>query len=66
MKVVLNGTERMIEPPGTLAALLAVHHLRPMMVVVERNGEIVPRDRFDTEPVEENDHLEIVQMMAGG
>ena len=36
------------------------------MVVVERNGEIVARDRLAETPVQEGDTLEIVQMMAGG
>jgi thiamine biosynthesis protein ThiS len=36
------------------------------MVVVERNGEIIARDRLAETSVDEGDTLEIVQMMAGG
>ena len=66
IKVRLNGVERQIEPPGTVAGLLEAYGLRASMVVVERNGLIVPREQYSEEPVEENDHLEVVQMMAGG
>jgi thiamine biosynthesis protein ThiS len=34
--------------------------------VVERNGEIVPRDRYSDTSIQDGDNLEIVQMMAGG
>jgi thiamine biosynthesis protein ThiS len=36
------------------------------MVVVEHNGEIVPRDRYPDIILLDGDNLEIVQMMAGG
>ncbi|HET6384023.1 MAG TPA: sulfur carrier protein ThiS [Armatimonadota bacterium] len=64
--VVINGQDRRIEPPGTVRALLEAFRLKPEMVIVERNGEIVPRARYESEPVEARDRLELVQMTAGG
>jgi len=66
IKVIVNGEEREIEPPETVAGLLEAYRLNPLMVVVERNGVIVPRKNYAEERVEENDRLEVVQMMAGG
>jgi sulfur carrier protein len=62
----VNGEPREINAPMTVAALLEKHRLRPAMVVVELNREILPRDRYGDTLLQEGDTLEIVQMMAGG
>lgn len=62
----VNGEERQIEEPMTIAQFLAAHNLHERMVVVEHNGEIVPRQRYGEVELSGGDKLEIVQMMAGG
>jgi thiamine biosynthesis protein ThiS len=64
--ITVNGETQTLEESVTILSLLEAHGLRREMVVVERNGEIVPRDRFEQVVVEHDDVLEIVQMMAGG
>ena len=66
IQVTINGNPRHVEPGQTLAEFLGGLRLEPRMVVVERNGEIVARDRLAETLVTEGDTLEIVQMMAGG
>ena len=66
IEVTINGDRRQVEPGQTLAQFLNGLRLEPRMVVVERNGEIVARDRLGETPVAPGDTLEIVQMMAGG
>jgi thiamine biosynthesis protein ThiS len=66
MKLVINGDEREIADGATIADFLATKDLRPEMVVVERNGEIVPRGGYSAVALAEGDNLEVVQMMAGG
>jgi sulfur carrier protein len=66
MKLMINGKPREVERPMTLAVFLAELDLHERMVVVERNGEIVRRERFGETLLEAGDTLEIVQMMAGG
>ncbi len=66
IEVTINGDRREVEPGKTLAQFLNGLRLEPQMVVVERNGEIVARDRLAETPLVEGDTLEIVQMMAGG
>ena len=66
IEVTINGDCRQVEPGQTLAQLLSRLRLEPRMVVVERNGEIVARDRLGETPLTAGDTLEIVQMMAGG
>jgi thiamine biosynthesis protein ThiS len=64
--VTINGDRRQVESGQSLAEFLSTRRLDPRMVVVERNGAIVPRDRLNETPILPGDTLEIVQMMAGG
>ena len=66
IEVTSNGDRRQVESGQTLAQLLSALRLDPRMVVIERNGEIVPRDRLGVTPITAGDTLEVVQMMAGG
>ncbi len=66
MQLIINGEAREVGGAGTLGELLASRSLPSRMVVVEQNGEIVPRERYDETPLTDGDVLEIVQMMAGG
>lgn len=66
MRLTINGDAREIDDALTLAAYLNFLNLRPQMVVVERNGKIVPREDYASTRLAENDTLELVQMMAGG
>jgi thiamine biosynthesis protein ThiS len=66
MKLVINGDTRELEDGSTIASFLTSKGLRPEMVVVEHNGEIVPRAEYEQTKLGEGDNLEIVQMMAGG
>ncbi len=66
MQIIVNGDMRDVEDTPTLGAFLALRGLNAKMVVVERNGEIVPRGQYDEIPLANGDVLEIVQMMAGG
>lgn len=66
MQLIVNGESRECEDAPTLEAFLASRQLSAKMVVVEHNGEIVPRERYGETPLADGDLLEIVQMMAGG
>jgi len=66
IEVTINGDRRQVDGGQTLAEFLTGLRLEPRVVVVERNGVIVARDRLAETPVQEGDTLEIVQMMAGG
>ena len=66
MQIIVNGDVRDVEGTPTVGALLASRNLNAKMIVVEQNGEIVPRGLYDETPLTNGDVLEIVQMMAGG
>jgi len=66
MQLTINGKHVELAQPMTIREFLASKALHERMVVVEHNREIVPRDRYGDVVIGAGDHLEIVQMMAGG
>lgn len=66
MQLKVNGEDRTLEKPLSIAEFLALHQLVAKMLVVEHNGTIVPRDKYAEVLLQSGDEIEIVQMMAGG
>jgi sulfur carrier protein len=66
MNLTINGEQREIDDGMTIAGFLDAKGLRAEMVVVERNGQIVPRIEYAATTLAAGDTLEVVQMMAGG
>lgn len=66
MQIVINGEEREIPDGLTLRGLLEHLKLESGRVAIERNREIVKRERWATLPVEPGDQLEIVHFVGGG
>lgn len=64
--LIVNGRERSVEPGATILSLLEASQINPLIVAVERNGEIVKRDRFAEVQLQAGDRLEIVRMVGGG
>jgi len=66
IRIRLNGKEREVRRGLTVSALLQQLELRPGMVVVEHNREILPRDVYEGVPVGEGDQIELVHFVGGG
>jgi thiamine biosynthesis protein ThiS len=74
MRVVVNGDEVEVEMaaaeagggPPTLGALLEQLGLAGRLIVVERNGEPVPRAAVAATVLADGDRLELVRAVAGG
>ena len=66
MQLTVNGKPRETDGPSTLLAYLQQIGVDPRIVAVERNGDIVKRDRFEQTLLGEGDKLEIVRMVGGG
>lgn len=62
----INGKDREIESGHTVASLLESLDLRPGMVVVELNRDIVDRERYERVEVAEGDTIELVHFVGGG
>lgn len=67
MNVRINGVvEWTIDSWMTVAALIAQRKLQPEMVVVEYNGVILSKDKWDQTVLKENDTLEVLSFVGGG
>jgi sulfur carrier protein len=66
VRITANGTWFDVEPGMTVADFVLERGLDPRYVVVERNGEPVPRDRYQDLVLEDGDRLELVRAVAGG
>ena len=66
MQVLANGRAVELADGATLDDLLANLGLGAKWVVVERNGEPVPRRQSATTVLVDGDRLELVRAVAGG
>jgi thiamine biosynthesis protein ThiS len=66
MTVVANGDEVEVADGASVADLLEQLGLGKRLIVVERNGEPVPRRALATTPLADGDRLELVRAVAGG
>jgi len=67
VRVTINGKARVLaEDAASVAALVRSLGFEGKRVAVERNGEIVPKSRYDATPLADGDTLEIVRAVGGG
>ena len=66
MQVTINGDSKEIPDGLTVLALLNHLGIHPGRVAVERNLEILFRNKWETTQVEAGDRYEIVHMVGGG
>ncbi|MEI7666499.1 MAG: sulfur carrier protein ThiS [Synechococcaceae cyanobacterium ELA263] len=66
LEIRVNGEARRCRAGLTLVQVLETLGYRPPLVVVEFNGDILPRQRWSTQAVVESDVLEVVTIVGGG
>jgi sulfur carrier protein len=66
VSLVVNGESRQFDHSISVTGLLQEMELAGRRLAVERNGEIVPRSRFNEEALADGDRLEIVVAVGGG
>jgi thiamine biosynthesis protein ThiS len=66
IRVRINGEDRTIPRGLDVRSLLERLDVTPELVVVERNLEILERDRYGSVTVEDGDALEVVHFVGGG
>lgn len=65
MKLIVNGQERESAAP-TVAGLLDEFGMAGKLVVVEIDGDIVPRDQWEAKTLSEGMKIELVHFVGGG
>jgi thiamine biosynthesis protein ThiS len=66
MEIRLNGKGREVQEGITIRRLLDELGLPPLRVAVQRNLDIVKRERYDEVALQPGDTIEILTFMAGG
>ena len=66
MEILANGAAREVPSGITLAGFLDSLDLPTARVAVERNGAIVPADRYEAVILPGGDELEVVTLVGGG
>ncbi len=66
ISITVNGEDRAARPGATVTDLLREMGLDAGRVAIERNLEILPRQRWTETTVEAGDRYEIVQFVGGG
>ena len=66
ISLTVNGEPRRFEAPLKVDALLNALDLKGKRIALERNGEIVPRGRFQEQWLTDGDRIEIVVAVGGG
>ena len=62
----LNGETRELPGPLTVMGLLQHLEIKPVMVAVEINMDVVPKASYDEHMVDPGDQVEIVSFVGGG
>ena len=66
IEVQINGIKEKFEPGTTVAAVLETKSVRPEMVAVEVNGELVQKGEYTRLTLKPGDQMEFLHYMAGG
>jgi thiamine biosynthesis protein ThiS len=66
MEIRLNGKTREVAEGISIRQLLGELGLHPMRVAVQRNEDIIKRDRYGEVVLQPGDAVEILTIMAGG
>ncbi|MEO6829030.1 MAG: sulfur carrier protein ThiS [Acidobacteriaceae bacterium] len=69
MKVCINGKDREfpeLDREPLLTRLVDLLGMKADRIAIERNGDIVPRSRWNDVTLEPGDKLEVVQFVGGG
>ena len=63
--VKING-EHVNAAGQSVSQYLASTACNPQRIVIEYNGEILPRENYDTTVLTDDDQVEIISFMGGG
>ncbi|MBK7645406.1 MAG: sulfur carrier protein ThiS [Planctomycetes bacterium] len=66
MQIEVNGVARTVSEGSTVAELVEALGLRPEVVAVERNAQLVRRPERATTRLAAGDRLELVTLVGGG
>ena len=66
ISIQVNGEPKRVPEGLSVEELLRTFDLQPRMIVVEHNGDILRRERYDQVRIAPGDALELVHFVGGG
>ena len=66
MKLTINGEQRVIKESQNLADLIKELDIKAPNFAMALNQQVVPRSKYDSTSINENDKVEIVHAVGGG
>jgi len=66
MQVKINGAVTELADNASIQDLLLAKKLPAEIVVIELNGEIIKREKWESLKLSTNDNLEIIRIIGGG
>ncbi len=66
LRLIVNGQQREVEAPLTVAGFLESLGYDGRYVAVARNGDVLDRETFGAVALEDGDRLEVVRPVGGG
>lgn len=62
----VNGTEEACSEEMTVMEYVSAKGYRTNRIAVERNGQIVPKNAYESTVIKDGDSLEVVSFVGGG
>lgn len=66
MEALINGTKTSLQSGTTLYGLITLYQLKPEVVIIEHNGNIIKQQYWDKTIIKENDRIELISFVGGG
>ena len=66
MKLTINGEKREILKSQTLEELVRELNIQAPNFAMALNQQVIPKSKYKTTPIQENDEVEIVHAVGGG
>tara|TARA_X000000950_G_scaffold268497_1_gene346095 strand:- start:741 stop:956 length:216 start_codon:yes stop_codon:yes gene_type:complete len=66
IQIYINGKKKNINVNDNLNNILEDFSIKNKLVAIELNEEIVPKSKYKTKRISQNDRIEILELIGGG
>ena len=66
IQIYINGKKKNINVNDNLNDILEDFSIKNKLVAIELNEEIVPKSKYKTKRISQNDRIEILELIGGG
>jgi thiamine biosynthesis protein ThiS len=67
MKILLNNREEEFERDVmTVSQMLELKKFTFRMRIIKINGELIPKEKYDSAEIEDGDNIQMIYLMSGG